>query len=426
MNLTEAQAYLKLASARGARLGLARVNELVHRLGDPQNMLHVVHIAGTNGKGSVGAMLAAILHAAGIRTGHFASPALCSVNDYFRLNGAPVSDEALAAILTDVRQEAEQMTDLPTEFEILAAAAYLLFAREHCGIAVVECCMGGDTDCTNVITSPVLSIITNIRKDHCAFLGDSIAEIAAHKAGIIKPHCPALVGCRNPEALRVIDAYAEKMHAPLTHRAQTVTDAAYSLTGTVMETVGFGTLHLPLLGLYQPENAGLVLQAVRILRECGIPIPDAAVQDGLSACKWHGRFEMLRQSPVILFDGAHNPVGMRKTTDSLAHYFGRQKDLVFVIGVMADKEYQDYPALLAPLAAQIYTVTPENPRALAAQSLCSLFADAGIPASACGSVQDAVARACSHGQPVIGLGSLYLYPAFAKAVTALSGSAETI
>ena len=197
MNINEAKDYLKLASRRGARLGLERVRKLVHRLGDPQNRVQVIHIAGTNGKGSVGAMLAAVLHAAGMRTGHFASPALCAVNDYFRIDGEPVSDSQLAAVLTDVQTEAEQMDDPPTEFEILAAAAYLLFAQTGCDITVVECCMGGDTDCTNVIDRPLLSIITNIRRDHCAFLGETVAEIAAHKAGIIKAGCPVLSGCRN-------------------------------------------------------------------------------------------------------------------------------------------------------------------------------------------------------------------------------------
>ena len=419
MNINEAKDYLKLASRRGARLGLERVRELVHRLGDPQNRVQVIHIAGTNGKGSVGAMLAAVLHAAGMRTGHFASPALCAVNDYFRIDGETVSDGQLAAVLTDVQTEAERMDDPPTEFEILAAAAYLLFAQTGCEIAVAECCMGGDTDCTNVIERPVLSIITNIRRDHCAFLGETIAEIAAHKAGIIKAGCPVLSGCRNPEAQRVIEAYAEKMAAPLETRQPLVKDASFSLKGTRLETAGFGRLFLPLAGLYQPDNAALVLQAVGMLRRQGINIPDAAVQAGFYACKWHGRFELLRRDPAVLFDGAHNPDGMRKTADSLAYYFGANKDLVIVTGVMADKEYAGYPALLRPLAAEVCTVTPDNPRALPAAQLRDVFAAEGIPARAFDTVTDAVRYACETGKTVVGLGSLYLYPAFLAAVDAV-------
>ena len=419
MNINEAKDYLKLAAKRGARLGLERVQELVHRLGDPQNQMQVIHIAGTNGKGSVGAMLAAVLHAAGIRTGHFASPALCAVNDYFRIDGETVSDRQLAAVLTDVQAEAEQMADPPTEFEILAAAAYLLFAQTRREIAVVECCMGGGTDCTNVIERPLLSIITNIRKDHCAFLGNTIAEIAAHKAGIIKAGCPVLSGCRNPEAQRVIEAYAKKMGAPLETRQPLVRDAVFTLQNTVMDTEGFGRLFLPLKGMYQPENASLVLQAVGILRRLGIRIPDAAVQDGFLSCKWRGRFELLRKSPAVLFDGAHNPDGMRKTTDSLTYYFGAHKDIVFVTGVMADKEYQDYPALLEPLAKEICTVKPDNPRALPAEQLRDVYTAAGIPARAFDTVEEAVRYACGTGKTVVGLGSLYLYPAFCAALDAV-------
>ena len=416
MNINEAKDYLKLAAKRGARLGLERVQELVHRLGDPQEQMQVIHIAGTNGKGSVGAMLAAVLHAAGIRTGHFASPALCAVNDYFRIGGETVSDARLAALLTDVRAEAEQMDDLPTEFEILAAAAYLLFAQESCEIAVIECCMGGDTDCTNVIDRPLLSVITNVRKDHCAFLGSTIAEIAAHKAGIIKEGCPVLSGCRNPEAQRVIENNAARLRAPLETRQPIVKDASFSLTGTDLETRGFGRLHLPLPGLYQPDNAALVLQAVGILRRLGIRIPETAVQDGFSACMWHGRFELLREHPAVLFDGAHNPDGMRKTADSLAFYFGTDRSIVFVTGVMADKEYQGYPALLKSLAAEVCTVTPENPRALSAERLRDVYAEAGIPARAFETVTEAVRYACGTGKTVVGLGSLYLYPEFREAL----------
>ncbi|MBR3268472.1 MAG: bifunctional folylpolyglutamate synthase/dihydrofolate synthase [Oscillospiraceae bacterium] len=418
MNYQEALDYLKQASARGARLGLARVRELADRLGNPQRNLRVIHIAGTNGKGSVGAMLAAVLHAAGIRTGHFASPALCSVNEYYRIDGEPASDETFASLLTEVQAQAEQMTDPPTEFEILAAAAYLLFAKEKCGASVIECCMGGGTDCTNVIEYPVLSVITNIRKDHCAFLGNTIAEIALQKAGIIKEGCPVLIGCRNSEALRVIDAYAKRLHAPAEHRQQIITETEFSLSGTRLGTLQFGSLYLPLLGMYQPENAALVLQAVTILRRQGFEIPDDAVRQGLSACRWHGRFELLSQNPAVIFDGAHNPDGMRKTAESLACYFGKRQNLVFVTGVMADKEYRCYPEMLKPLAAQVYTVKPDNPRALDAEKLCAVYAEAGIPAHSCITVTDALVRACSSGMPVIGLGSLYLYREFVSALNA--------
>lgn len=421
MNISEAKDYLALAAKRGARLGLERVTELVRRLGSPQKQLRVIHISGTNGKGSVGAMLAAILNAAGFRTGHFATPAILDINDSFRIGGVPASDAQLAETLTIVQAQAEQMDDLPTEFEILAAAAYLLFARESCDIAVIECCMGGDTDCTNVIEKPLISVITNVRKDHTGFLGNTLAEIAKHKAGIIKEGCPVLCGCRNPETVSVIKAYAEAVHAPYISPAIRITDIRAALDGTDFVSSTFGSLHLSLLGLYQPENAALVLEAVRLLRRLGISLPNDAVKTGLSQCRWHGRFERLQSNPPVLFDGAHNPDGMRIAAKSLAHYFGTARPLVFVIGVMADKEYAAYPALLKDLACKIYTVQPDNPRALPADALCKVFTDAGIPAAACETVTDALRQALGTGKPVMGLGSLYLYREFCAALLQLSG-----
>jgi len=421
MNITETKDYLKLAAKRGARLGLDRVQALVHRLGDPQKQISVIHISGTNGKGSVGAMLAAILSASGIRTGHFATPAILDINDYFRICGKTASDEQIAETLTAVRAEAEQMADLPTEFEILAAAAYLLFANEKCEIAVIECCMGGDTDCTNVIEQPLLSVITNVRKDHTGFLGNTLAEIAQHKAGIIKKGRPVLCGCRNPETVSVIRRYAEEKHAPFFSRITRITGISAHLNGTDLFAAPFGTVHLSLLGLYQPDNAALVLDAVRLLRRLGVNLPNDAVRAGLAACHWHGRFELLCDAPTVLFDGAHNPDGMRIAAKSLAHYFGTDRPLVFVTGVMADKEYTEYPALLHDLAYKIYTVQPDNPRALSAEALARVYTDAGIPAAACGSTADALRQALGEGRPVMGLGSLYLYREFYRAFRGIVG-----
>ena len=421
MNIAETVGYLQLAAKRGARLGLSRVRELVHRLGDPQNTVKVIHISGTNGKGSVGAMLASVLNAAGIRTGHFATPAILQINDYFRISGIPASDRLIAEIMTRVRAEAEQMDDLPTEFEILAAAAYLMFASERCEAAVIECCMGGDTDCTNVIDRPLLSVITNVRADHCGFLGNTLAEIARHKAGIIKAGCPVLCGCRNPETVAVIRDYAKAVGAPLYLRQEAPSEVHATLQGTEFRSKFpcFGNVHLSLLGLYQPDNAALVLDAVRLLRRCGLALPNEAVRAGLSACRWHGRFELLRDTPPVLFDGAHNPDGMGITAKSLAHYFGTERPLVFVLGVMADKEYQCYPALLRDLAYKVYTVQPDNPRALSADALCRVFTEADIPAAACSSVREALRLALCESRPVMGLGSLYLYREFAEALSGL-------
>ena len=422
MNYREACAYLESTASRGSRLGLERVRELAEKLGNPQKAVQIIHIAGTNGKGSVGAMLASILTRAGYRTGHFSSPAITSVTDYFRINTQEISEERFAVLMTAAAGAESQMEDAPTQFEILAAAAYLLFAEEHCALAVVECCMGGDLDCTNIIDKPLLSIITNVALDHMGFLGSTAAEIALHKAGIIKPDCPVLLGGgqTDPEAAAVIRTRAESVHAPF-YDAGTLqgTAGVMTLDGTDYTFDG-KTYRLPLLGTYQICNADTVLHAVQILRGQGIALPEDSVREGLSQVCWHGRCEILSREPLVLYDGAHNPDGIRMARQTLDLYFPAGK-VIFVIGVMADKAYAGYAEMLKPHMAYVYTVTPDNPRALNAAILADVFKEADIPAQACKSVQeavcDAVERARSSGLPVVGIGSLYLYREFCEALT---------
>ncbi|MBQ8927815.1 MAG: bifunctional folylpolyglutamate synthase/dihydrofolate synthase [Oscillospiraceae bacterium] len=421
MTYEEALAYLQ--SSAGVKLGLSRVRELTERLGCPQEVPHVLHIAGTNGKGSVGAMLSGILTAAGYRTGHFSTPALLTPCDMFRINTQTVSEAHFARALTQVRAQAEHMADAPTEFELLAACAYHLFA--DCRFAVVECCMGGDTDCTNVIDAPCLSIITGIALDHCAYLGAHAEEIAFHKAGILKPGCQALVNdtCMSPGVLAVIRERARAIGAPL-HTVSTCTGTgeAPTLDGTVYRFDG-KEYRLSLPGAYQIRNADTVLHAVSLLRTQGIVIPEEAVQEGLSQITWPGRFEVLHRTPDILFDGAHNPDGILQLRESLVQVFGPAAKAVLVAGVMADKDYAAYPELLHAQTDCVFTVTPDNPRALPADALARTFRACSIPAAACKGVPQAVRCALERAEvqhlPVLGMGSLYLYRDFCEAVSGL-------
>lgn len=414
MNYSEIKIYLKQASVRGLKLGLERVQELASRLGNPQNQVKIIHVAGTNGKGSFGVMLANILKCAGYQTGHFASPALLSLNDYFRINSETVSDGLLAEIMTEVIFHAEQMLDKPTEFEILAMTAYMIFARQNCEFAVIECCMGGDTDCTNIIDKPLLSVITNIQKDHCVWLGNSLAEIAGHKAGIIKNSCPVLTGTKIPEAVHVISEQANLLHAEIYFTENLLQDSKFTLDGTDLLCEEFGNLHLSLLGCYQPENANLVLHAVKILRKSGIVITNQAVRNGLADCRWHGRFELFHKNPCVIFDGAHNPDGMRRLTESLANYFSQKS--IIIMGVMADKEYSGYAELLEPCASRIFTVRPDNPRSLDPEILKNTLQTKIPDVAVCHSVEHALRKACQNSSQIICLGSLYLYQEFYDAV----------
>lgn len=416
MNYSELEIYLKKVSKKGVKLGLARVNELANRLGNPQNQVKIIHIAGTNGKGSVGAMLANILKYAGYKTGHFSSPALLNLNDYFRINSKIISDKLLAEIMSEVIVHAEQMLDKPTEFEILAVTAYLLFARTKCEIAIIECCMGGDMDCTNINQQALLAIITNIQKDHCAFLGNSLAEIALHKAGIIKYNAPVLTGEKNLEALQVIKNQANLLHAECYLAENLTQDSNFTLDGTELICQDFGKLYLSLLGLYQPENANLVLNAVKILRKLNIKISNQAVKNGLANCSWHGRFELFSKKPYIIFDGSHNPDGMKMLIKSLANYFSEKSTVI--IGIMADKDYSSYAKLLKSCASEIITVQANNSRALDCEILKNILQEENpdINIISCDSVEHAVKKALQNSKQIICLGSLYLYPEFYQAM----------
>lgn len=425
MNYHEALDLLKAASARGSRMGLERIRELAERLGEPQCQVKIVHIAGTNGKGSVGAMLASVLTHAGMRTGHFSSPAITSPRDFFRINTKEISEELFTETLTEVAAQAEKMKDSPTEYELLAAMAYTLFARQGCDIAVVECCMGGDTDCTNIIDNPLLSVITNVQLDHCAFLGETVAEIAAHKAGIIKQGCPVLFHDENvlAEANVPIRNRANALGAPLHYVREkglyAIRKFSLSLDGTDF-SYGQLRLHLPLLGQYQLDNAYTVLRAVELLRDQRIAVPDAAISEGLAGVRWKGRFELLHRDPVVIYDGAHNPAGMlHGVKQSLFTYFHWQK-VVFLMGVMADKAYENYPWILERYAHCVFTVKPENPRALDAETLAEAFRNEIIPAEPSETLEEGVrkALACARKEqlPLVALGSLYMYREFCEAL----------
>ena len=427
MDFEEAKEYLKTASGRGRRLGLERVTELCRLLGDPQDSINTIHIAGTNGKGSLGAMLSAMLCEAGYRTGWFSSPALTDVTDLFRISGETVSRERFAEVITEVAEKAESMEDKPTEYEILAAAAYTLFRREKCDINIIECCMGGDTDCTNVIKAPALSVITNVQKDHTDFLGSTIREIAAHKAGIIKTGCPVLFGGRDQDALEVISAAAYEKGALLylPDRKQ-LTSTGFKNYKEPRDTYIWTyrntelLIRLPLIGAYQYENLLCAMTAVEILRLRGLKIPKEAVVGGLSRIKWHGRFEKLRDKPKVYFDGAHNPDGLALAVKTIEERLTGEDGVIMVMGVMADKDYRLYADIIRSALGLVLTVRPDNPRALPAEELAEALRAGGIASSPCGSMDEAVERALAlakaTGMPVVALGSLYMYREFTEAL----------
>lgn len=409
----EAIAYIHSVTWKGSRPGLERITELLHRLGDPQDCLRFIHVAGTNGKGSFCAMTDAILRAAGYRTGLFVSPYIKHFNERICVGGAPISNEELAEATAIVKPHAEAMADAPTEFELITAIGLVHFLRCGCDVILLETGMGGRLDSTNIIKNPLLTVITGIAMDHTAFLGDTVEKIAAEKAGIIKAGTPVLWGGRDAAARRVIKARADECGVPFyATEDEVLTVKEMTLSGTVADYGEWEDVRIPLLGTYQPRNLANVLAAVPLLRAAGLVLPDSAVREGLAATRWPGRFEKMCENPLILSDGAHNPEGVDAAVDSIKTYFGEKKVLL-LSGVMADKDYHGMVATLAPVAAEAFTLTPDNPRSLPAADFAAAFRAGGVPATSFDTVEAAVTaavtRARETGTPLVSLGSLYMY-----------------
>lgn len=419
MTYSESLEYIKKASGRGSRLGLKRISELMEKLGNPQDKTKIIHVTGTNGKGSFSAMLTSVLKNAGYKVGNFSSPAITKVTDSFRIDCAEISENDFSEIMDIIYPVCESMDDKPTEFEILTALAFELFFCKKCDIAVVECGMGGDLDSTNVIKSPVLSVITNVRKDHCSFLGNTIDEIASHKAGIIKLDRPVFFG--GEDVPEIVVQTARKNNSELFTISPCDIKAEYSLSGTQF-TYRDMKINLSLLGTYQLNNAVNVLNCIEILKNQGFDIPDNAVKNGLNNAKWHGRFEILRRNPPVIFDGSHNPDGITRTAESIEKYFNSR--VVMLIGVMADKEYNLYADILGKYIDCVFTVKPDNPRSLDCQTLAGTFSEKGIPACAFHELEWGVQSAYSYAReknlPLIALGSLYMYREFTEALDKIS------
>ena len=408
MTYEEAIAYIHGMYWRGSKLGLVRVTELCHLLGDPQDTLKFIHVAGTNGKGSTCAMLSKILCAEGYKTGLFVSPYVDRFNERIQLNNTPIPDNDLAALITEIAPVVDSMEHPATEFEVITAAAFLYYARKKCDYVVLEVGLGGELDSTNVIKTPLLSIITAIDYDHMHILGDTIEEIASAKAGIIKDHGTVLFYGEHPNALPVIEAACEKHGAELhVVDRSTLKEGAYDLHGQTFDYRGYQNLRLGLLGKYQMRNAATVIDAVELLREQGVAISDEALRKGLSETVWPARFELLREDPPFFVDGGHNPHGVRGTVETYQRLFPDRKAKI-IMGMMRDKDVSQSIDLLLPIAKEFYTVTPNNDRAMPSEELAALIRTFGATATPFSSVADAIETAGRGDEPSLAVGSLYM------------------
>lgn len=420
MTVSEALSYIHSVSWKGSVPGLSRTRELLRRLGNPQNQLKFVHIAGTNGKGSTAAMLASVLRAAGYRTGLYTSPYISCFNERMQVDGAMIPDEELAEITEAVRPHADAMADAPTEFELVTAVAMVFFARHSCDLVVLEVGLGGELDSTNVISTPEAAVICNIGLDHTQVLGDTLEAIAGAKAGIIKGGDVVIYrGERCVE--RVFEEKCAAVGAVL-HRAdfERLRLISHSLYGQVFDCGDRKKLELPLLGGHQLKNAAVALAAIDVLTQKGWKISEDAVRRGLKTVSWPGRFELLSEQPLFIVDGGHNPQCIAALTENVRTYLSGKK-ITALTGVMADKDFGEMFSCIAPYISRFVAVTPDNPRALKAASLAEMLSGFGKPVSCCDDVAQGVRLAMEQTDAngaVLAFGSLYMVGTIRETVKA--------
>lgn len=418
-------AWINTPRWQASRLGLSRMVDLLERLGRPQDELRFVHVAGTNGKGSVCAYVASVLQAAGYKVGLFTSPFILCFEERIRVNGENITGEELARAVAAVRPAAAAVEaacgDHPTEFELMAAVAFEHFRAVGCDIVVLEVGLGGRLDATNVIEAPEVSVICRIGLDHTDLLGDTLGAIAGEKAGIVKAGAPVVSWPQESEAMAVIEAVAAERGCELfvpdfaDLSVEPLEGAAlrrFSWQGQEFET--------RLLGSYQPFNAALALETVRVLRGRGWDIPEEAEVAGIASARWPGRFEMVAASPLTIVDGGHNPQGAEALAASLADLLGEEGrgSVDFALGVLADKDYPAMVRAVAPWARSFSVYAPTSPRALSADELAACVREVlgeegradDVPVRVCAEAAEALraARAAAGSQGVaVAFGTLY-------------------
>jgi len=410
MNYEQAIEYIETKTWSTTRLGLERTQELLRKVGDPQKKLKFIHVAGSNGKGSTCAMLASILCNAGYRTGLYTSPHIQSFCERFQINGKYIEKEQLAEITEQVRDAAEQMEDHPSQFEISTAIGMLYFKKEQCDVVVLEVGMGGLLDSTNAIDSPEIAVIMNIGLEHTEYLGDTIEEIAETKAGIIKDGTTVVCYPSGKKAECVIARVCEKKNAAL-HMAdfEDVEKISGDIGGTTFRWKRKECLHTPLLGEHQLKNCAVVLKVIEVLRNQGWTVDDDAVRKGLAKTVWPARMEVLSKTPLFLLDGGHNPQCTQALMTSLHQLFPGEK-ILFMLGVLGDKDYTQMLEMIGSTAQRIICVTPDSPRALPAEQLENAVSETiGCPAETAESIADGIGRALNYASEItVAFGSLYM------------------
>ncbi|MBE6700656.1 MAG: bifunctional folylpolyglutamate synthase/dihydrofolate synthase [Ruminococcaceae bacterium] len=411
MNVNEALEYIHSVSWKGSVPGLERTRELLALMGNPQDKLKFIHIAGTNGKGSTALMTSNILIKAGYKTGLYTSPYIFEFNERMRVDGVNISDEELGEITEFIKPLAESMQDKPTEFELVTCIGFEYFKRHSCDIVCLEVGMGGELDSTNVISSPVASVITNIGLDHTDFLGDTVEKIATTKSKIIKENSSAVVYPNSPEVEKIFkdrckevnsDFYLSDFNAVIPH--------SHTLDEQIFSWKYIENIKLKLLGEHQLKNVATVLTLVEVLRLKGYNITDHDIKEGIEASLWQGRFEVLTHDPLFIVDGGHNPQCIASLLENVKSYVTK-RPLIILTGVLRDKDFDSMYRDFVNIADEFVTVTVPNPRTLPAEDLAKYLTSLNAKATSVKTIPEGVTLAkekAGKNGAVVAFGSLYM------------------
>ena len=395
MNEKEAMAFIEESARYGMVPGLDSVRELCSRLDDPQNELKVVHIAGTNGKGSVSAYIASVLKAGGYCVGRYISPVIFNYRERIQVGDRNITVKALCQGMERIKEVCQEMVSEnlrhPTAFEIETALAFLYFKQKQCDIVVLETGMGGLMDATNIVENTLTAVIASVSMDHMKFLGNSLAEIAAQKAGIIKPGSHVISTAQSEDVEKVISEKAESLNCPLIFTdVQAIKNVRYGLEKQRFDYKNRKKLEISLAGKFQLENAAAALDVIDVLGKEGFPVSEGDVYRGLADAKWPGRFTVIGKKPYFVVDGAHNEDAAKRLAESIDLYF-TNKRIIYIMGVLKDKEYEKIIGRTVHYADHIITVTPpENPRALPAYELAKEISALHSKVTAADSLEEAV------------------------------------
>ena len=403
--------YIHGLYRKGTKPGLDRIGLLLSKLGDPHKRLKFVHVAGTNGKGSTASMTASILTKSGYKAGLFTSPYIYRFNERIQIDGKQISDEDVIRLTGKVRALAETMPEQPTEFDFVTAMAMVYFLEQNCDIVVLEVGVGGALDATNIIPAPEVAVVTNIGLDHTDLLGNTLAEIASVKAGIVKEGCCAVFYPGTPE----VEAVYKKVCAEK-NVSYTIADFSgirlrnHDLNGQTFDYGALQDIQLPLLGAHQLCNATVVLAVAHRLQQTGWDrITADTIKQGIREVSWPGRFEIVGAQPLFIIDGGHNPQCIAALVENIKDYLTGRK-IVVLAGVLADKDYGDMFRPVMPYAQEFVCITPNNPRKMEAADLAEHLRHAGAKATACENVKDGVTLAkilAGKDGVVLSFGSLY-------------------